>query len=53
MRVLGDVEEDQVPGLGPDDRAVAVDALDALRVLIVGDDKLTARVVVGAEQQPG
>jgi len=55
VRVRPSVEEDQVTGLRPDDRAGPFDRVRVRRGRIVREDEFTAcpRVVIGAEEQPG
>ena len=55
MRVLPSVEEDQVTGLRPDDRASPLDRADIRRGRIVREDEFAARsgVVIGTEEQAG
>ena len=53
MRVLTCVEVDQVTGIGPDNRAVAVDSLYTGRRSIVRDYQFPAHRVIGAEEQAG
>jgi hypothetical protein len=50
MRVPPGVEEDQVPGMRADDRAVLLDRGDIHRVRVVCENELTASGVVRAEE---
>ena len=50
MRVPPGVEEDQVPGMGADDRAVLLDRGDVRRVRVVRENELAAAGVISAEE---
>ena len=50
MRVPPGVEEDQVPGMRADDRAVLLDRGDVRRVRVVCEDELAAAGVIRAEE---
>jgi hypothetical protein len=50
MRVPPGVEEDQVPGMRADDRAVLLDRGDVRRVRVVRENELAAAGVIRAEE---
>lgn len=50
MRVPPGVEEDQVPGMRADDRAVLLNRGDVRRVRVVRENKLAAAGVIRAEE---
>jgi hypothetical protein len=50
MRVPASIEEDEVPGMRADNRAIPLYGGDVRRVRVVRENELTAAGVIGAEE---